>query len=120
MANFVGKIDLDSLVGFSVADIETEVGIEKCIVIPIKANNITYWKCHWQLWFRAISYRNRLSRFTHFIMHFVPKKDIKKLSAAQLEALAQKSIGGMFKTKMSDTENNETEIDADTFIKNNI
>lgn len=116
---FVGKISLSSLMGIKVADVDMDGMVQKCLLIPIKANDIINYKGEWQLWFRVFAYRHPKSRFSHFIMKFIPQKDIKRLSAAQIEAFANRSIGGMIKTdKVSDTA--DAEIETEDFIKNNI
>ena len=119
MASFVGKLNFSALIGVKVADIQVDGEWKKALVIPIKDNDITQWNDEWQLWFRAIAYRQPLGRFTHFIMKFIPKKAIKRLSANQLEAFANHKIGGLIKTDYK-TEEPAVEVDANTFIQNNI
>lgn len=119
MASFVGKLNFSALIGVKVADIEVDGEQKKVLLIPVKDNDITLWNDEWQLWFRAIPYRNPLNRFTHFIMKFIPKSAIKRMSANQIEAFANHKIGGLIKTDYR-TEEPAVEVDANTFIQNNI
>lgn len=122
MAHFVGKINLSSLLGTRIMEIDRGAFVEKGIFIPIKENDIVQWGDEWQLWFRAVAYRERKSRFTHFFMRFIPRSQIKKMSATQLDAYANNAIGGMIKTG-KDNEgqaNEQPEIDTVDYIKNNL
>lgn len=98
MAHFIGKIDFNSLVNVQIADVEYDDEIKKCICIPIKDNDITQWKDEWQLWFRAFGYHEPQGRFTHFLMKFIPRSAIVKMSQQQLEKLARHRIGSMVKS----------------------
>lgn len=123
MSHFIGKIDLLSLIGVKMADVDYDGVTEKCIVIPIKDNGIVMWKGELQLWFRAFAYRRPKNRFSHFIMKFIPKDSIKKLSASQLEVFANHSIGGMIKTDFNGEGSHMNETDTDPeedFISKNI
>ena len=118
MAHFVGKIDFNSLVGTKIAEVEMDGEITKCVLIPISANGIILWGDELQLWFRAFAYRQPKSRFTHCLMTVIPRQSIRKLSASQLEAFANHSIGGMIKTDNA-TQQQEP-MDTADFIKENI
>ena len=121
MAHFVGKINLSSLIGVEIAEVERGNDIQKCLLIPIKDNDLVQWGDEWQLWFRAVAYRERRSRFTHFLMKFIPRSQIKKMSAAQLETYANRAIGGMIKSGKDEGEQEQTqEIDTTDYIKNNL
>ena len=119
MAHFVGKLDFNSLIGVKIADVEIDGQLKKCIVLPIKDNDIVQWKGELQLWFRAIAYRSFSGRFTHFLMKFIPRSAIRRLSANQLEAFANHKIGGLIRTDVKEGEATE-EIDTVSFIQNNI
>jgi hypothetical protein len=119
MANFVGKLDFKSLARTKIMEIEYDGIIEKGVFVPIKDNGIVQWENEWQLWFRAVSYREPKSRFSHFIMKFIPRSQIKKMSAAQLESFANHKIGGMIKVGAK-SETQKDDIDTDDFIQNNI
>ena len=119
MSHFVGKLDFHSLVGTKIMEIEHDGAVEKGIFVPIAANGIVQWGDELQLWFRAFAYRIPKSRFTHFLMKFIPREAIKKLSAAQLEAFANHQIGGMIKVDTK-SEKEPKELDTEDFIQNNI
>ena len=94
---FVGKFVLNSLIRTAVMEVERDGMVEKGIFIPFKDNDIVQWKDELQLWFRAVAYRKRKSWFSHFLMKSIPTNQIKRMSAAQIEAFANRSIGGMSK-----------------------
>ena len=119
MANFVGKITFNHFVGLQVADIELDGQEKKCLLIPIQDNGITNYNGEWQYWFRAFKYREQKGRFSHFIMKFVPRSMIKKLSATQLEAYANHKIGGLITTNTTDCNANE-DLDTNSYIKANL
>lgn len=106
MAHFIGKIDLNRLIGVRMIDAEIDGEEKKGLFIPIKDNDIIQWKDEWQLWFRAMHYRMPTGRFTHFIMKFIPRSQIKKMSQAQIDFFANHAIGGMIKTG-NDTDEKE-------------
>lgn len=109
------------MLGVKIADVETDGDIQKCLVIPIKDNDIIQWGDEWQLWFCGIGYHEPRGRFTHFLMKFIPKSTIKKMSASQLEAYANHAIGGMIKLgKHNGKGNNTNTIDTEDYIKNNL
>ena len=105
---FLGKINLNALIGVKIADIDEYGRKVKAVVIPMDDNGIKAWGDELQLWFRAFAYRENKGRFTHFLMRFVPIKDIKKLSAKQIETFANNSIGAMMKTGAKEDNENET------------
>lgn len=107
MSHFIGKINLSSLLNVSIADVEQCGRTVKCVVIPIQDNGIQNWNGELQLWFRAFKFRENKGRFTHFLMRFVPIKDIKKLSAKQIETFANNSIGAMMRTGAKEENENE-------------
>lgn len=115
----IGKINLNKLIGIKIADIETDVGVEKCAIIPLKANDVVFWKDELQLWFRIIGYRSPRGRFTHFLMKFIPRSQIKKLSAAQMEAFANHAIGAVMKMR-NVTGDEEQEEETPDFIQKNL
>lgn len=119
MGHFVGKLDFNSLVGTRIMEIEHDSTVEKGIFVPIAANDIVQWGDEMQLWFRAFAYREPKSRFSHFLMKFIPRSSIKKLSAAQLEAFANHSIGGMIKVDAK-TDSEQKEFGTEDFISKNI
>lgn len=119
MAHFVGKLNLNSLIGVKTADVNIDGLYKKCLVIPIKDNEIIQWNDEMQLWFRAVAYRKPANRFTHFLMKFIPKSAIKRMSANQIEAFANHKIGGLIKTDVKTSQTNE-ELDTNSFIQNNI
>lgn len=98
MSHFIGKINLSSLLNVSIADVEQCGRTVKCLVIPIQDNGIQNWNGELQLWFRAFAYREKRGRFSHFIMKYIPMKDIKRMTAKQIETFANHSIGAMMKT----------------------
>lgn len=116
---FVGKFVLNSLIRTAVMEVERDGIVEKGIFIPFQANDIVQWKDELQLWFRAVAYRERKSWFTHFLMKSIPTSQIKRMSAAQIEAFANKSIGGMSKMD-SKTEIDIQNINQEDFISNNL
>lgn len=119
MAHFVGKLDFNSLIGVKVADVEVDGHVKKCLVVPIQDNDITQWNDELQLWFRAIAYREAKGRFTHFLMKFIPRNSIRRLSASQLEAFAAHKIGGLIKTNVKSDEI-PAEVGTVSFIQDNI
>lgn len=98
MAHYIGKIDLNSMIGTAIADVEMDGRIVKCVVLPMKDNDIVEYKGELQLWFRAFKYREPRGKFSHFLMKYIPIKDIKRMSAKQIEAFANHSIGAMMRT----------------------
>lgn len=119
MSHFVGKLDFQSLVGTKIMEIEHDGAVEKGIFVPIAANGIVQWGDELQLWFRAFAYRTPKARFTHFLMKFIPREAVRKLSASQLEAFANHQIGGMIKTG-STSEFTNKEVETVDFIQQNI
>lgn len=119
MSHFVGKLVLNSLLNTKIMEVEQDNITEKGIFIPFKDNGIVLYNDEIQLWFRAFSYRNNKSRFTHFLMKFIPRKDIRRMSAAQIEAFANHQIGGLIKTS-NDTTIKTSEINTNDFISQNI
>lgn len=105
MAHFVGKINLNKLIGVKIADVEYGDEVKKCLVIPINDNDIVKWKDEWQLWFRAMAYKEQKGSFSHFIMRFVRMGDIKRLSQEQIEKFMAHSIGGMKKSSFDNEPN---------------
>lgn len=99
---------LSNLINVSIADVEQCGRTVKCVVIPIQDNGIQNWNGEIQLWFRAFAYREKKGRFSHFLMKYIPIKDIKKLSAKQIETFANNSIGAMMKTGAKEDNENET------------
>ena len=116
---FVGKFVLNSLIRTAVMEVERDGMVEKGIFIPFKDNDIVQWKDEIQLWFRAVAYRERKSWFSHFLMKSIPTSQIKRMSAAQIEAFANRSIGGMSKID-SRSEIEIHDINQETSIQNNI
>ena len=108
MSHYLGKMILSNLINVSIADVEQCGRTVKCVVIPIQDNGIQNWKGEIQLWFRAFAYREKKGRFSHFLMKYIPIKDIKKLSAKQIETFANNSIGAMMKTGAKEDNENET------------
>ena len=108
MSHYLGKMILSNLINVSIADVEQCGRTVKCVVIPIQDNGIQNWKGEIQLWFRAFAYREKKGRFSHFLMKYIPIKDIKKLSAKQIETFANNSIGAMMKTGAKEENENET------------
>lgn len=98
MAHYLGKINLNALLGVKLADVNVDGEEKKCLVIPIQDNDIVHWKDEWQLWFRAFYYKEPRTKFTHFLMKFIPQKDISRMSSKQIEQFANHSIGAMKKT----------------------
>ena len=106
---YLGKINLNALIGVRIADVDMYGRKVKCAVVPLEDNGIKVWGDELQLWFRAFAYREKRGKFSHFLMRYIPMKDIKKLSAKQIETFANNSIGAMMRTGAKDTENeNET------------
>lgn len=96
--SYLGKINLGALIGVKIADIDLYGRQVKAVVIPLEDNDIKMYNDELQLWFRAFAYRERKGRFSHFLMKYIPYKDIKRMSASQIEAFANHSIGAMMKT----------------------
>ena len=119
MSHYVGKLNFNSLAGTRIMEIEHDGIVEKGIFVPITPNGIVQWKDEMQLWFRAFGFHNPKTRFSHFLMKFIPRKDIKKLSASQLEAFANHSIGGMIKVNAK-SDDKQNEFDTEDFIQKNI
>jgi len=116
---FVGKFVLNSLIRTAVMEVERDGMVEKGIFIPFKDNDIVQWKDEIQLWFRAVAYRERKSWFSHFLMKSIPTSQIKRMSAAQIEAFANRSLGGMSKVD-SKSEIEIQNINQEDFISQNI
>jgi len=116
---FVGKFVLNSLIRTAVMEIERDGMVEKGIFIPFKDNDIVQWKDEIQLWFRAVAYRERKSWFSHFLMKSIPTSQIKRMSASQIEAFANRSLGGMSKVD-SKSEIEIQNINQEDFISQNI
>lgn len=114
----IGKINLNALLGVQLADVEMYGRKVKCAIVPLEENDIKAWNDELQLWFRIFKYREPKGRFSHFIMKYIPQKDIKKLSAKQIEAFANHSIGAMMKSDAK-TEENEIQEKKD-FINENL
>ena len=109
MSHYLGKIDFSKMNGVKIADIDEYGRKVKALVIPMDDNGIKAWGDELQLWFRAFAYREKRGKFSHFLMRYIPIKDIKKLSAKQIETFANNSIGAMMRTGAKDTDNeNET------------
>lgn len=108
MAHYLGKLDFNKLIGVKIADVDMYGRKVKCAVVPLEDNGIKVWGNELQLWFRAFKFRESKGRFTHFLMRFVPIKDIKKLSAKQIETFANNSIGAMMRTGAKEDNENET------------
>lgn len=104
MAHFLGKLCLNELIGVKIADVEMYGRTVKCAVVPLEDNGIKVYNDELQLWFRAFAYREKKGRFSHFLMKYVPYKEIKRMSASQIEAFANHSIGAMMKTSGGDAE----------------
>lgn len=102
--SYLGKINLNALLGVKIADVDMYGRKVKCLVVPLDDNGIKVWNDELQLWFRAFAYRERKGRFSHFLMKYIPYKDIKRMSASQIEAFANRSIGSMMKTSGADAE----------------
>lgn len=119
MSHFVGKIVLNALIRTKIMEVEEDGAVEKGIFIPFKDNDIVMWGDEIQLWFRAFGYREPKSRFSHFLMKFIPRNQIKKLSTSQIEAFANHKIGGMIKDKHITKETEEV-METEDFIKSNI
>ena len=118
MAHYLGKIDLNSLIGTAIADVDMDGRTVKCVVLPMADNDIKDWNGELQLWFRAFKYREPRGKFSHFLMKYIPIKDIKRMSASQIEKFANHSIGAMMKT---DAKENYTEQqEKNYFIKDNL
>lgn len=110
--HFAGKIVLNNMLDVKVADVEFDGIPEKCVIIPMKRNDIIMWNDELQYWFRAFAFRNPRGRFTHFMMKFIPRKSIKRMSASQIEAFANHSIGAIINvdyTPDEETPEQETE-----------
>lgn len=104
----IGKINLNALLGVQLADVEMYGRKVKCAIVPLEENDIKAWGDELQLWFRAFKYREPKGRFSHFIMKYIPQKDIKRMTAKQIEAFANHSIGAMMKTGAKEDNENET------------
>ena len=108
MAHYLGKIDFNKLIGVKIADVDMYGRKVKCAVVPLEDNGIQIWNDEIQLWFRAFAYREKRGKFSHFLMKYIPIKDIKKLSAKQIETFANNSIGAMMRTGAKEDNENET------------
>lgn len=107
MAHFLGKFNFNSLSGVEIAEVEKDGVVTKCLLIPITENGIVSYKDEMQLWFMAFAYREPRGKFTHFLMKYVPKRYIKKMSSTQFETFANHSIGAMRKSSWKDDDSNE-------------
>ena len=105
---YLGKINLNALIGVKIADVDMYGRKVKCLVVPLEDNGIKAWGDELQLWFRAFAYREKRGKFSHFLMRYIPMKDIKKLSAKQIETFANNSIGAMMRTGTKEDNENET------------
>lgn len=115
---YLGKINLNALLGVKIADVDMYGRKVKCLVVPMDDNGIQIWNDEIQLWFRAFAYREKRGKFSHFLMKYIPMKDIKRMSAKQIETFANNSIGAMMK---ADTKSNLTESqEKSDFIKENL
>lgn len=120
MSHFVGKIVLNKLLRTRIMDVEQDGVSEKGIFIPLKENNIVVWGDELQLWFRAIAYIEQKGKFSHFLMKFIPRSQIRRMSSSQIQAFANNSIGGIIKSnKVKKDEKNEV-METSDFIKDNI
>lgn len=108
MAHYLGKIDFSKMNGVKIADVDMYGRKVKCLVVPMDDNGIQIWNDELQLWFRAFAYREKRGKFSHFLMKYIPMKDIKKLSAKQIETFANNSIGAMMRTGAKEENENET------------
>jgi hypothetical protein len=106
--SYLGKINLNALIGVKIADVDMYGRKVKCLVVPMDDNGIQNWNGEIQLWFRAFAYREKRGKFSHFLMRYIPIKDIKKLSAKQIETFANNSIGAMMRTGTKEENENET------------
>ena len=104
---FLGKLDFSKMIGVKIADIDEYGRKVKAVVIPMEDNGIQVWNDELQLWFRAFAYREKRGKFSHFLMRYIPIKDIKKLSAKQIETFANNSIGAMMRTGAKEENENE-------------
>lgn len=95
---YLGKINLNALIGVKIADVDMYGRKVKCLVVPLEDNDIKAWNDELQLWFRIFKYREPKGRFSHFIMKYIPQKDIKRMTAKQIEAFANNSIGAVMKS----------------------
>lgn len=95
---YLGKINLNALLGVKIADVDMYGRKVKCLVVPLEDNGIQIWNDELQLWFRAFAYREKRGKFSHFLMKYIPMKDIKRMSAKQIETFANNSIGAMMKS----------------------
>lgn len=95
---YLGKINLNALIGVKIADVDMYGRKVKCLLVPMDDNGIQIWNGELQLWFRAFAYREKRGKFSHFLMKYIPIKDIKRMSAKQIETFANHSIGAMMKS----------------------
>lgn len=98
MAHFLCKLNFNALIGVKIADVDMYGRTVKCVVLPMADNDIKDWNGELQLWFRAFAYREKRGKFSHFLMKYIPMKDIKRMSAKQIETFANHSIGAMMKS----------------------
>ena len=118
MAHYLGKLDFNKLIGVKIADVDMYGRKVKCLVVPLEDNGIQIWNDELQLWFRAFKYREPRGRFSHFLMKYIPIKDIKRMSASQIEKFANNSIGAMMKTDTKSIVSEDEE--KNDFIKDNL
>ena len=98
MSHYLGKLDLSRFIGVKMADVDLYDRKVKCLIVPMEDNGIKVWGDEIQLWFRAFAYREKKGRFSHFLMRYVPMREIRRMSAKQIEEFANNSIGAMMKT----------------------
>lgn len=117
---YLGKIDFNKLIGVKIADVDMYGRKVKCAIVPLEDNDIKDWGDELQLWFRIFKYREPKGRFSHFIMKYIPMKDIKRMTAKQIEAFANHSIGALMKSdNKSDEDITKTQTTSD-YINDNI
>lgn len=131
--HYVGKLNFNALVNVRMADVNYGSETKKCLVIPIEDNDIKPYGNEWQLWFRAFAYRTQTGSFSHFLMKFIPRAAIKKMSQSQIEQFSQRRLGGLMKSSFDTeadivdeptseiSEQKETKVDTnEDFIKQNL
>lgn len=101
-------------------EIEQDGMPEKGIFIPFKDNDIIQYGDELQLWFRAMSFREPKGKFSHFLMKFIPRSQIKRMSSAQIEAFANHSIGGIIKSDKIKKDEQSDVLNTSDFIKDNL
>ena len=96
------------MIGVKIADVDMYGRKVKCLLVPMDDNGIKVWGDELQLWFRAFAYREKRGKFSHFLMKYIPIKDIKRMTAKQIETFANNSIGAMMRTGAKEDNENET------------